>query len=540
MILSIQLPFYSRLATWGRLLAIGLLLSSACGDSGPVDDVSNGQDAAVGDVSSVPGDVNPSDMGFSDVDTDVEIDIVDVEVGEAIPTGPPRVTFTINEIPPSMNGTIPYIRSDLPGEEFDFSLRVNRHDFTIDFIVDPASGPVDWDAVVLTCSEAILSGGDVVYEAEEPLPVELLLSHGARSRRVHFSESLYFEAGDEIRCATKITGSGDEIEGEVIFSAADLPAHLDPFVEPDIWLVVLSRDIFETTLVTEGTTTRLRSEYVAEGSGRNDFDEVFYALGFFTDEAPQTSELLKAWLLDTIRVETYRMFGLSDEGEGTSESVPLRIYFEGEEGAPERGDFNGQNFSMIALGGDYAIFDGPAFGRALLDWNNQAHEDNTVYGLGVFTTSLLRSLVEMPTTGGLFRTFFPVTGDPFGTFPGEEGILTPEFDLRSASNGVRNRYNIIKLAVEKGGMAIAAVLAHEMGHSLGLVAPGPPPLGLFAGIAGLPFTGSDLDDAHIDTAGLNLMQSGSAFNLSQALTATPRFNELNMAYLRRRIVVGEP
>ncbi|MFU8804251.1 MAG: hypothetical protein ACNA8W_10610, partial [Bradymonadaceae bacterium] len=180
-----------------------------------------------------------------------------------------------------------------------------------------------------------------------------------------------------------------------------------------------------------------------------------------------------------------------------------------------------------------------AFGRALLDWNNQNHEDNSVYGLGVFTTSLLRALVEMNQTGGLFRGFFPGTGDPFGTLPNEDRIFDADFDRGELSAVVRNRYIIIELAAEKGGLAIAAVLAHEIGHSLGLVAPGPPPQGLFAGIPGLPFTQSDLDDAHVDTPGMNIMQSGSSFNMAEALNTVPRFNALNMAYMRRRIVVGD-
>ena len=92
--------------------------------------------------------------------------------------------------------------------------------------------------------------------------------------------------------------------------------------------------------------------------------------------------------------------------------------------------------------------------------------------------------------------------------------------------------------VEFGGLAIGATLAHEIGHSLGLVPPGPHPGGLFAGVEGLSFTDNVIDDAHIDTPGLNVMQTGKVTNWMEALSQSPSFNALNMAYLRRRLVVG--
>ena len=100
------------------------------------------------------------------------------------------------------------------------------------------------------------------------------------------------------------------------------------------------------------------------------------------------------------------------------------------------------------------------------------------------------------------------------------------------------RHTLYSLVIELFGRAIAATLAHEIGHSLGLVPPGPPPGGLFAGMKGLAFTDHTLDDSHIDTPGLNIMQTGKVTNWMEALSQAPRFNALNLAYLRRRLVVG--
>jgi hypothetical protein len=89
-------------------------------------------------------------------------------------------------------------------------------------------------------------------------------------------------------------------------------------------------------------------------------------------------------------------------------------------------------------------------------------------------------------------------------------------------------------------LGLGSTLCHEMGHSLGLVPSGPAPMGLFAEMPGLSFTVHDDPGAHIDTPGLNVMQTGGVTDWTEALTEEPRFNELNLAYLRRRLVVGAP
>ncbi|MFU8805265.1 MAG: hypothetical protein ACNA8W_15740, partial [Bradymonadaceae bacterium] len=238
-----------------------------------------------------------NDAGFDAVQDAVP----DAEPEEVWPSGPPLVLFTINEIPAFMNGSTPYTRADFPDEEFDFLLRVNRHDFTLDMILEPGSGRVSWEELEVSCSEPILGGGgEVLYGEETILPTELFAVHSSRGRRIHFGEGLFFEESDEVRCAAKVVGPDGEVSVEMAFSAADLPDHLDPFVEPDVWLVVLSRDLFETELVVDESGTRLLAHYLAGGSGRADFEDVFYTLGLFTDEAPETRDHLRAWFLDTI------------------------------------------------------------------------------------------------------------------------------------------------------------------------------------------------------------------------------------------------
>ena len=95
------------------------------------------------------------------------------------------------------------------------------------------------------------------------------------------------------------------------------------------------------------------------------------------------------------------------------------------------------------------------------------------------------------------------------------------------------------LAVQLGGLALASILCHEIGHSLGLVPSGVPPRGLFAEVDDLPFTVTNATNAHIDTVGLNIMQTGSNTNWLEVFGQSPVFNPLNWAYLRRQLVIGE-
>ncbi|MDP6945415.1 MAG: hypothetical protein QF464_14800, partial [Myxococcota bacterium] len=179
-------------------------------------------------------------------------------------------------------------------------------------------------------------------------------------------------------------------------------------------------------------------------------------------------------------------------------------------------------------------------GMAELDPNNQNHEDNTVYGRGVYPTGIVRQALANPLGVLLLASILPHMGTPIGDDPGDAVFVQPGFVPDTCvDTDTADRYTVLSLAIEFGGLAIASTLAHEIGHSLGLVPAGPPPGGLFAGVEGLAFTDNTIDDDHIDTPGLNVMQTGKVTNWMEALSQSPRFNALNMAYLRRRLVVGQ-
>ena len=465
-----------------------------------------------------------------------------------VPPPPPAdvgLLLTFDEIPGEMNGSVPYLAS--APEDTAFVLNVNRANFTLDVLLEAEllTGSL-WSGLEVVCDAALPSATGEVLEAGVAFGADAMGEgpRGLGHRRLRIDADTAVDE-DDIHCAATLRHLGGQAQDEVRFHARTLPAWLDPFPTVEVWLVVLSRDIFEVeSEVLEDGSIDMWSEYLPEGNGEPDFDEPFRVAGLRADAAPEAWAWLKARLLDEIRGQVIRVYQLDEEGQPTAEGVPIRLYFEGDEGAPDPADYSSAGgFSMIALGGDGVPADqeGPGFvfGKAKVDWNNQNPNDDSVYGLGVFVTSALRAVLTNPSGAMLLDEFLPGVGTPWGLHPADAEIMAEGFDKSApgVSPKAKERVALIELALDLGGRGIGAILAHEMGHSLGLVPKGPPPLGLFAEVE-TDFVVEVAPDAHIDTPGLNVMQTGGSTDLVAAAFSDPFFNALNLAYLRRRLVVG--
>ena len=422
--------------------------------------------------------------------------------------------------------------------------RVNRQNFTLDLYVPYDEGVANWDDVELRCDCPLTTRSGQTVAADALLSIERLepgLNAGHRQLRVGPDNPL--ADGLMVRCQATQSGGRGAPSSEVVFESASLAPHLDPFLTPDLWLVTTSRDIWRLDVSPQSDGSyALVSTYVPAGNGQSDFDEAFLAMGLLSETNTVTNARVKDWLIAEIRGWVNTILGLDPEGKMTSEGVPLSLLFEGDDGAPLASAWDG-TFSMIALGGDGEAEDQliGTVGRALIDPNNQGHEDNTEVGLGVFTSGVVRQILSQPFGVLLLEPILPDLGVPVGDHEEDARLLSEDFVPTDCDDDLLlERYTLIELAVSYGALALASTLAHEVGHSLGLVPPGPPPEGLFGGVHGLLFTDNDLDDAHIDSAGLNVMQTGAVTNWLEALSDSPRFNPLNWAYLRRQLVVGEP
>ena len=148
-------------------------------------------------------------------------------------------------------------------------------------------------------------------------------------------------------------------------------------------------------------------------------------------------------------------------------------------------------------------------------------------------------LIAHPTTQ--FRvTFDPFTparfGTPIGDDPTDKERLKLEvFDARSTQ---------IVNALTRMARFAAVILAHECGHSMGLVANGAMPTGLYGNdsvnFAVFP---SDAADGHIKMPaslfpGVSENIMSPAFDFDSALAPDTQFNSLNRAYLREFVLVN--
>ncbi len=461
----------------------------------------------------------------SETESDVATESETETESEVTPPAPPAAVLTIAEIPLSMNGAVPSLDPPLT-----WRLRANRAHLTLDVLPEPTSGPID--AIAITCQ------ADGV---DQPLPPLEAAPDG--HQRIVIDPASAFPDGAQLHCDATITGPGGEVTSRIDFDAATLPPELDPFPATDEWLIVLSRDIFHVNLAEHlDGTAALTSDYIPGGDGVPDFDEAFFALGLFPADHAAEHQAIRQHLLGKFRSLVYQIYGLDPDGAPTAEGVNLRIYLEGDAGAPLPSDYGGaRRFSKIALGGDGDPEDqaSSVFGRARVDWNNQDTEDDTVYGLGVFPSSLARTVLGQPAGAIILADIRPgLGGQPFGSIASDAAFIGRDVELTTLPPAVQDRARLYQILIDFGALGLAAILTHEVGHSLGLVPVGLPPEGLFAGID-VDFVVAVAPDAHIDTEGLNVMQTGGSVNWLEVATGdSPRFEPLSWAYLKRMLVVG--
>jgi hypothetical protein len=179
-------------------------------------------------------------------------------------------------------------------------------------------------------------------------------------------------------------------------------------------------------------------------------------------------------------------------------------------------------------------------GRAIFDPNNRTQNDNTLTNfssqrLGVFLHTIVDFGLGQPSVSSFRQTYDQFVGvlggQAIGNAAGDAGRLA------GATNDARR--SAIDVAIRDFARFCATVVAHECGHSMGLVQDGAMPTGLYGGDAA-NFPGSTA--GHIRNTAL--FPSGSTNIMSPALSyetaidSATAFNRLNLAYLREQVTYG--
>ena len=374
-----------------------------------------------------------------------------------------------------------------------------------------------------------------------PLMTELSATNSAASYRT--PASMQFPEGPvTLTVIVADIGGLSSTPTEFSFTVRPFTAALQPF-ETDVnasqvWFLDFSRDLesYTAAAISGGVAVQVTSG----ANGASDFDDLMQILGM-TNNAPiggvqgglNSNEVVIGRIKDEVVADL--------EAFHSGANVTFTL-------AQPPGSFGGNTsvtyaslgYSSISIAGQASI--PGVLGVAIFDPSNASQNDNTAtdFGgsserLGVFLHTIVNAGMGPPSTSNFrttFDTFAPsLGGTPIGDAAQDGGRLIGAVgDAREGE---------IDAAIDALARFTASVTAHECGHSVGLVANSPMPLGLY-GNDSVNFPGSA--NGHIRTQSLfpagsiNLMSPSLSY--TTATSSATQFNTLNMAYLREQVFYG--
>lgn len=561
-------------ATQGEVLQ-DLLTLDAPVDLTPVPDILE-KDAAL-EAFDVPPEV--LDLQADEASSDLP-EVTEVVPGETVADLLPELTtetldcdclpgsavLTVNNIPIEMNGSMSFLNNSL--ELQSFRLALPTFGFSVDVALDI---PCGFDPLDLSLTGTV-SQTSMAVEVDLKAGLDPVLFQGTQWH-VLVPEGSKLGPSEEVN----LTISGHDLCGNeltpdsLVVETVEMTPELHPFLPEDPWLLTYDRD-FHTIESVPGSGLVPGISVTQEPNGQPDFFEDL-RLGGLTPTFPTTAfaEMVcpggvgGEYCVATALLQYTRDSALEFVGcpalEEPTDCTGILFWLPGEEGAPEAGDFilefldhteSARQFSILGFGG--LDPDSAAFGRSkTCDFRNVRNEDNSTPGYGIFTCQLIRLALETLAASDEYLwlvdaylgDFLPwLGGTPLGELEGDHLVVDFSIPSNELTASQKARRTSVLSVLELLGYGLGALVIHEIAHSVGLVPPGAPPYGLFGQETQASFIESAVGSSgcHVDTAGMNLMQSGPAsgyeLELSPALLSEPiGFNELNMAYLRGRLIV---
>jgi hypothetical protein len=275
-------------------------------------------------------------------------------------------------------------------------------------------------------------------------------------------------------------------------------------------------------------------------NGRSDFEDDLMKLGLTAEGDPAgTNKMMIDLVRDGIIRQGHVLFERRPSG-GRIDAGSIGVLLTAHQPF-------GVLFSQIACGGldpngahgrKYGDKSTGVLGRAFFDYRNAARTDLNIGsnpGLGIFGGEMFLFQVEVhkdlyPSFVTAFaRRFLKLVpemgGTPVGKHFLDAKVLSPTFDPNTAKTEERRRWQDIMHAADDWATVISIILVHEVGHTIGMTAAGPNPYGLHGG-----------SSLHNNWPGFtDIMTSAVAYDTLVSLQY--RFRDLNLAYLRQRILM---
>ena len=460
---------------------------------------------------------------------------VTVRVGDG--SAPVLANLTLNGIPAALNGT-----GAAAG-----TLLVPRNGFVLTVDVTDAGNNIDPNGFQITANQPVVADGATVLAGLSLTP--FLTNQGRSGNTWSFlvPANVSFPVATVTVTVTAFDDTGlGSTPATFTFQATTADDGMRPFetsVNPrQTWFIDLSRDI---EAITSAAGTPIPISYTDGANSVPDLEEVLRVVGLLSatpianlSGSSSSNDVVMDVLKSDMLVELALLFP----------GVNITYTFTNPGSFPGtlQPSYAAATFSRICLAGRSSI--SGTLGVALFDTRNAHQDDDCAHPgsspsytlrLGVF----LDTLVAFPSAGinSLSGTAFRQTYDPFIKFRGTPigegaGDGTRLLNILGGTPG-DVRQTRMQLALTRMARFLAVVVAHETGHSMGLVKDGAQPTGFYGGDA-VHFPSST--SGHIDLAASGLFPAGAqevmapSISFDEALSASTAFNALELAYLRER------
>ncbi|MCA8970126.1 MAG: hypothetical protein KDC95_10095 [Planctomycetes bacterium] len=425
-------------------------------------------------------------------------------------------------------------------------LQLPRTGFTLAAKFDDPGGAIDTNGFLVSSSVDVRSGG-TLFAAGANLFDELDATNvTAAEFLLTVPSTVVFAEGDQsLQLIVKDTSGLLSDPVTQTFRIRTPTNEARPLESGQTWFIDLSRDL-DALSSRDGTGNFVIIDAPVAGANTvPDFDEDLTILGLRTDNPLQnvvgsqnSNEvvlgLIQAAILENLQryyAGTTVQFTFSDPGPFPSPR-PFVAY-------------DKANHSRIAVGG--ATTASGTLGTAIYDSNNAQQDNNTLdvgtydgvaltARLGIFVHTMIEA--DMNRIGSGLRADFDslirFRGIPVGEEATADATRLANIVSKTAGDA---RQDVIQTAISNFGRFVAVLLAHECGHSVGLVQDGAMPGGLYGGMPA-QFPGST--DGHIDLTSTSIFPSTAteimspAVSYERSVADETDFNPLIRSYLQER------